>query len=83
MFVDNRWRRYDPDNGFDTATWPVNFLPVRRDGAEIVHGTNVSDLKTHFSIAPLPLKPGMLDLARTAPAEIVNLERLPLEMHAV
>jgi len=61
----------------------MNFVPVRHDSAEVLHCANVSDLTTHFTISPLPLKPGMLDLESRDPLQIINLERLPVQMHAV
>jgi hypothetical protein len=76
------WEPYDPDNGF-TRELPHNFLPVRRDGVAVVRTRDAGELVTKFSIVRLPPPPGALRSETRRLSDILDLERVPLEMHEV
>jgi len=76
------WEPYDPDNGF-TRELPHNFLPVRRDGVAVVRTRDATDLDTKFSIVRMPPPPGALRSETRHWSDILDLERVPLEMHEV
>jgi hypothetical protein len=85
--VNGQWEPYDPESGFGRDL-PTNFLPIRRDSADVVHAntaSGITELAARFSIVPYPLLPnsGAVDLARRNPLDILNLTRLPAQMHDV
>jgi len=82
IFVDQKWRGYDPDHGF-AGVLPPTYLPIRRDGLELAWGTGLRDLRTEVSIEELPPPPGVLATGRNTFWEILDLTRLPLEAHQV
>jgi hypothetical protein len=82
VLTDGRWEPYDPENGF-ARELPRNFLPVRRDGLEIIRGMDISNLRPKFSIVRLPPPPGMASSGGRRPVEILDLSRLPLPVHEV
>lgn len=82
VLVDRHWEPYDPDNGF-TRELPHNFLPARRDGVAVVRTRDVNELATTFSIARLPPPAGALRSQARRLSDILDLERVPLEMHEV
>jgi len=77
-----RWEPYDPDNGF-TREVPHNFVPARRDGVAVVRTRDVGELVTKFSIVRLPPPAGALRSEARRLSDILDLERVPLEMHEV
>ncbi|MBI5394638.1 MAG: hypothetical protein HZA91_05000 [Verrucomicrobia bacterium] len=78
----SRWEPFDPENGF-MRELPHNFLPVRRDGGDIVRVTGARDVRAAFAIVRLPPGPGALSARRRGPLSVLDLTRLPLEMHEV
>ena len=74
------WVPYDPQDGF-SREMPPNFLPVQRDTDEIIRGVRLEGLRVTFSIVPIPPPPGVVPPGRHHAIEILNLTRLPLEMH--
>lgn len=78
--VGGRWVPYDPARAL-SGQLPHNFVPVRRDGAEVVRGTDIAALETSFHIARLPAGPGASRLGHGHWLGIFDLTRLPLEMH--
>ena len=77
-----QWEPYDPVNGF-AGELPHNFVPARRDGAEIVHASDVTELHAAYGIIPLPPGPEAVRGGHRRPWVILDLTRLPLEMHDV
>lgn len=78
----DRWVPYDPTNGF-AGKLPYNYLAIRRGGAEIVTTTDVDETESEFTIVQLP---GVLQGMNTGvrhPLDVLDLTRLPLEMHRV
>lgn len=82
VLVGSRWEPFDPENGF-AGELPHNFVPVRRDGSDIVRVTGARDVRAGFSIVRLPPGPGALRARHTGPLAVLDLTRLPLEMHEV
>lgn len=78
VFAHDRWEPYDPENGF-SREMPVNYLPVRRDGLAVAHSTEVSDLRTSFSITRTDPPPEFRAEGRQL-TDILDLTRLPWEM---
>lgn len=82
VLAGNRWVPYDPSRGFSREL-PHNVLPVRRGGPRIVVASDVSELESEFSMVQLPGTPRRIGAQVRRPADILDLTRLPLEMHAV
>ena len=82
VLVGSRWEPFDPENGF-AHELPHNFLAARRDGGEIVHGIDALAVHKSFSILRLPPSPGTSRAVHKGPLVLLDLTRLPLEMHEV
>ena len=80
VFDAAQWVPYDPDGGF-ARELPARFVPVRRGTEDIARGTGVVALEETFSVIPIPPPPGIVPPGRHHPIEILDLTRLPLEMH--
>ncbi len=80
--ANHRWEPYDPDNGF-AHEMPHNYLAARRGGAEIIHAPEASDLRAAYTLTPIPPPGGALGRKNRSPLAILDLARLPLEMHEV
>ncbi|QOV89186.1 7TM domain-containing protein [Humisphaera borealis] len=76
----DKWVPYDPAGGF-AAKLPPNIVPVRRDGIDVVSGTEISSLDVRFEVKRLPPGPGAMRYGHGKPSAILDLARLPLEMH--
>lgn len=81
VLTNSHWEPYDPDNGF-TRELPHNFLPVRRDGVSVVRCRDATDIQSKFSIQRVPPPPGAVSENRR-PIDILDLMRLPVEVHEV
>ena len=68
-----RWLPYDPENG-SLHELDYNFLPVRRDGVELIRVTNSTDLHYSYSIENIP------PATQTA-LGILDLRHLPGKLH--
>ena len=82
VLTDGRWMSLDPTPGAAQAL-PSDFVPVRRDGIEVVGGSDIAALETDFRVERLPPGPGVARLSGGRLAAIFDLTRLPLEMHQV
>jgi transglutaminase-like putative cysteine protease len=82
VLVDGRWVPYDPTRGH-SGELPPNFLPVRRGDARILLAHDVSEVEAEYSIVRLPGTPQSLASRGRDPVKILDLTRLPLEMHRV
>jgi transglutaminase-like putative cysteine protease len=87
--TDHRWDAYDPENGYAptgeaASSLPYNYVAARYDGFEIIRGPDVTFLRPpQFSIVRLPPPGGILGRRSRRPIDILDLTRLPLEMHEV
>lgn len=77
-----RWEPFEPVNGY-ARELPYNYLTVRRDGSDIVRVTRGSRLESHVSAVRLPPGPGAARSKQRSLLGLVDLTRLPLEMHEV
>jgi len=83
VLTDHAWEPYDLVDGH-ARQLPHTFVPVWRNGDEVVRLWDGSGLRTDFAVFRLPPSPGMFrSEVRASPLEILNLTRLPLEMHRV
>ncbi|MEX0613608.1 MAG: 7TM domain-containing protein, partial [Pirellulales bacterium] len=83
VFQNQAWVPFDPTNGW-SMTLPMDYVPVRRGGDQIVEVTsNVSGLTASYSIKRLPIDPELLKAEIQHPVQIFNLMRLPVPMHTV
>jgi hypothetical protein len=78
----DRWEPYDPWSGF-SREMPYNFIPVRRGAVDVIRTTEATDLTTKFAIARMPPPAGSVDLEQQHPWDILDLTRLPVDMHKV
>jgi hypothetical protein len=81
VMTNGHWESYDPVNGF-ARQLPHNFVPVLRYGAEIVRVDPVGAIQARYSISPLAPS-CLLSAAGRHPFSILDLTRLPLEVHEV
>lgn len=82
VLTNSHWEPFDPDNGY-ARELPFNFLPARHDGESIVRAADVTELQTRFAVTSLPPFDTSSSRQRQDPAVILDLTRLPLEMHEV
>ncbi len=82
VYTGGRWEPFDPDEGF-ARDLPANFLPVRREIGEIVHGPDLANLHATYAVKRIPPPAGALDTSRRSLIEILDFTRLPLETHHV
>jgi hypothetical protein len=75
-----RWEPLDPASGAAGA-FPENLVPVVKDRIEIVRGTDISELETKFEAVRLPSGPGAAQFGRGRLGAILDLTRLPLDVH--
>jgi len=81
VLTDHDWEPYDLVDGH-ARQLPHTFVPVWRDGDEVVRVWDGHSLRTTFVLFRLPPSPGMFrSEVRASPLEILDLTRLPLEMH--
>ncbi len=76
------WESYDPENDY-AREMPHNFVPVRRDGVEVIRSQEVSDLAANYAISPMPSSASSFDLEHRSRWDILDLSRLPVQMHDV
>jgi hypothetical protein len=82
VLVGDAWVPYDPENGF-SGEMPHRFVPVRRDGVEIVHISGARDLEATYALVRLPPSSGQWAGRPRHVLDILDLTRLPLEVHQV
>jgi hypothetical protein len=75
-----RWTPFDPSSGL-SGTLPEHYVPVSRERMEIVRGTDISELETKIEAVRLPTGPGASRFGRGRLTAILDLTRLPLDMH--
>jgi transglutaminase-like putative cysteine protease len=82
VLVGEAWVPYDPENGY-SGEMPHRFVPVRRDGVEIVHTSGARDLEASYALMRLPPGSGPWASRPRHVLDILDLTRLPLEVHQV
>ncbi len=82
VLSDDTWESYDPENGY-RREMPYYFVPVRRDGVAVIRSQEVSDLAAKYAISPLPSAAATFDLEHRRPWDVLDLTRLPVQMHDV
>ena len=82
VLANGDWEPYDPENGFSREL-PHHFLPVRRGGTQIVRAKGGTGLRVTNAIVRLPPPPGVVGSENPRLADIVDLTRLPLDIHEV
>jgi hypothetical protein len=81
--TNHSWEPFDLVDGH-ARQLPHTFVPVCRDGDDVVRVWDAENVETAYSIVRLPPSPGMFrSEVRASPLEILDLTRLPLEMHEV
>ena len=82
VLTNHHWDSYDPENGY-ARELPHHVVPVRRGGLEIVHVKDAREVRSSFAVVELPPGLGLSRLGRRHPVQVLDLTRLPLEMHEV
>ena len=62
---------------------PANFVPVRREGVELIRSAEASDVAAKYAITRMPPLAGSFDLQHHRPWDILDLRRLPVQMDEV
>jgi transglutaminase-like putative cysteine protease len=78
---DGRWEPYDPLSGF-AHELPHNYVPLRRDGGAIVRESEMAELRLTLSARRIPPPPGQFREEGPRLVDVLDLTRLPLELHA-
>ena len=81
-YFNGNWLSYDPENGY-AGELPARFLPIRRDGVEIVRTEGSAAYKGRYSIRRLPYPPALGTVADNRIWSVFDLTRLPLGMQEV
>ncbi len=81
-YFNGRWLPYDPESGY-AGELPVRFLPIRRDGVEIVRTVDSAAYKGRYSIRRLPYPPVLGAAPDNRIWSVFDLTRLPLGMQEV
>ncbi|MBN2314526.1 MAG: hypothetical protein JXM79_11395 [Sedimentisphaerales bacterium] len=81
-FSKNTWRAYDVENGY-SGTLPMTFLPIRRDGIQIVRASGDLEYQAKFSIRRILPNPALIGLPVDRFWSIADLTRLPLSMQEI
>ena len=76
------WLPYDPENGF-AGELPVCFLPVRRDGAEIVRTPKDFIHWPKYAVRQLQPPPFLVALPKNQFWRVIDLTRLPPSMQNI
>jgi len=82
VFSKKNWLPYDPENGY-AGELPVTYLPIRRDGIDIVRMPNVSAYSARYSIRQMLPPPALVAIPEKRLWSIVDLTRLPPGMQAI
>lgn len=78
----SRWEPYDPDHGLARQV-PRNLLPVRYGALNLFRSKNVSGLRSKLSLMRLPPPEGVSPPDARRFTDVLDLTRLPVEMHPV
>ncbi len=83
VFNMHRWVPFDPTYGFARQDMPNNFIPIRRDGEEIVRFYGTKDRTQKYTILRLAPPEKVLQAEMRRPSQVFDLTRLPVEMHEI
>ena len=84
-FYSHHWVPFDPTYGF-AREMPDNYLPIRRDsgdGEQLVDYSGIDNVRTTFNIVRLPPPNKLLQAEMRRPSQMLDLTRLPVEMHQI
>jgi len=81
-FSKNIWRAYDVVNGY-SGTLPMTFLPIRRDGIQIVRASGSLEYQAKYSVRRILPNPTLIGLPVDQFSSIADLTRLPLSMQEI
>ena len=82
VFSGKNWSPYDPENVY-AGQLPGTYLPIRRDGIELVRMLNTPAYMARYSIRQLFPPPALVALPENRLWSIVDLTRLPPGMQAI
>ena len=82
VFSRNAWRSYDVENGYSGAL-PITFLPIRRDGIQIVRAAGPLEYQARYSVRRILPRPTLVGLPVDGFWSIADLRRLPLSMQEI
>jgi len=82
VFQRQQWEPFDPTNGY-SLNLPMEYVPVRRDADTVYSKRRVTDFTIDYAIKRLPPDPRILQAEMQDPLQILNLRRLPVQMHIV
>jgi len=82
VLANHHWEAYDPANGY-AGQMPYHFVPVRRDGVQIVRVRDATDVQASYAVVELPPGSGLTPLGHRHLVQVLDLARLPLEMREV
>jgi len=82
VFSRNNWLPYDVENGY-SGKMPITFLPIRRDGIEIVRASDSLEYQARYSIRCILPHPILARLPYNRLWSIADLTRLPLGMQEI
>ncbi len=82
VLVGSRWEPFDPENGY-AHELPHNYLATRRDGGDLIRASGVQSLHETITLLRLPTPLSAASAKHHGPLAVLDLSRLPLEMHEV
>jgi transglutaminase-like putative cysteine protease len=84
VFQNQQWEPFDPTHGY-SLNMPMNYVPVRRDADQVFSASNVNHSKfsVRYSIKRLPPDHRLVQAELPHPSQVLNLQRLPFNMHKV
>jgi len=80
VLANHHWDPYDPVNGY-ARELPHHVVPVRRGGLEIVRVKDGTEVQSSYSVVEIPPGLGLFRFGHRHPVQVLDLTRLPLEMH--
>jgi hypothetical protein len=82
VFHGRKWVPFDPTYG-KSQMMPYDFIPIRRDGEELVRGEGIKNLSATYSVARQSPPESVLQFEKQRPSQVFDLTRLPVEMHEI
>jgi hypothetical protein len=81
-YFNKNWLPYDPENGY-AGELPASFLPIRRDGVNLVRTGDSTAYTGRYSIRRLPFSPALGVSPDNRIWSVFDLTKLPLGMQKV
>jgi len=82
VLIDRQWEPYDPENGH-AGELPRTFVPVHRDGSDVVGAKGVTKITSTYSIRRIAAPEGASAPEGRRLLDILDLTGLPLEAHEI